>query len=116
MLDDFTIKYYNMKGEVVPREEGLKLFNEPEARRVAWTELPSGRIVSTVLLVFDHRFGNLMNGDPLLKPLIFETMVFEKHTVGAEGRMLGDELDMARYTTVEEARAGHEEMVRRWSS
>lgn len=52
--------------------------------------------ISTVFLGLDHRFGD---GPPLL----FETMVF------------GGELDQEqeRYSTWDEAEAGHEEMVKR---
>lgn len=52
--------------------------------------------VSTVFLVFDHGFGS----EP---PLVFETMVF--------GGPLDQEQD--RYSTWEQAEAGHREMVKR---
>ena len=40
-------------------------------------------------------------------PLIFETMVFQ-----AEGF---DEQDMERYSTLEDAIAGHKRMVKKWT-
>jgi hypothetical protein len=46
-----------------------KLHQDLAYRRVAETDLPSGRWVSTVWLGTNHRFGPG-------KPLIFETMVF----------------------------------------
>ena len=70
-------------------------------RRVAETTLENGNWVSTVWLGLDHNFG--MQGPPL----IFETMVFPK-----EGEW--GELDCRRYSTEEEALAGHEEMVEKW--
>lgn len=58
--------------------------------------------VSTVWLGLDHSWS------PLAPPLIFESMVFPKHTFG--------ELDMNRYTTEEEALIGHKELVKKWSN
>lgn len=75
--------------------------SSPDARRVAETTLPSGIWVSTVHLGLDHRFS--LSGPPL----IFETMVFttaERLT----------ELDSDRYSTEEEARAGHARLVLAW--
>jgi hypothetical protein len=69
-----------------------------EDRRVKQETLQNGYFVSTVFLGLDHNFS----GGP---PLIFETMVFAPS---------GEELDIERYSTEESAKAGHEEMVRRW--
>lgn len=65
-------------------------------RRVAESTLPDGKWVSTVRLplMLDHRR--------------FETMVFIS-------RDSLDELDCDRYDTETDARAGHDEMVRKWS-
>lgn len=65
-------------------------------RRIAWTEVGEAT-VSTVFLGLDHRFGS--DGPPL----IFETMIF------------GGPLDehQARYSTLEQAKAGHEATVQR---
>ena len=62
-------------------------------KRVKYDVLPSGRVVSTVFLALDHRHGE---GPPLL----FETMVFP-----SEGQW--SELAADRYSTHEEALAGH---------
>ena len=69
---------------------------ESADRRVAWSDISQGVHVSTVFLGIDHNFG----GGP---PLLYETMVF------------GGPMDQhqERYTTREEAVAGHEEVVRR---
>jgi hypothetical protein len=67
---------------------------EKQDRRVARTSV--GKVeVSTVFLGLDHSFGG--------KPLWFETMVF--------GGSLDQEQE--RYTTWEEAEAGHAAMVER---
>jgi hypothetical protein len=75
------------------REWG-EFYQNNDNRRVAWTE-HGGVRVSTVFLGLDHGW----NGTPLL----FETMVF--------GGELNEETD--RYSTLEEAQAGHEAMCRR---
>lgn len=77
--------------------------NKNFANRVVKQEtLPDGKWVSTTLIGLDHRF---IGDGP---PLIFETMVFPEECNWSE-------LDVRRYATEEEARAGHEEMVRYWS-
>lgn len=70
-------------------------------QRVAETKL--GRFwVSTVWLGLDHRFGN---GDPL----IFETMAFP---CDADGMVTSwGDVESDRYSTEDEARAGHEVIV-----
>src|SRR5438128_961526 len=65
-------------------------------RIVARTTVREGIDVSTVFLGLDQSFGN---GPPLL----FETMVFRS----------GNGDDMERYSTWDEALAGHQRMVQR---
>ncbi len=62
--------------------------------------------ISTVWLGLDHSFM------PTTRPLIFETMVFPRfwHARG------WSELDVDRWTTEEEALAGHKAMVKKWSN
>lgn len=62
-----------------------------------------GYRVSTVFLGLDHRFGG---GGP---PLLFETMVFADRSDS-----VGADVDQRRYSTWDEAAAGHEEMVEEW--
>ena len=70
-------------------------------RTVAKTTVSDGKWISTVFLGLDHQFGDG-------HPLIFETMVFpSKDDMG--------ELDCRRYSSEDEAKAGHEEMVKKWS-
>jgi hypothetical protein len=67
--------------------------------RVARTYLPNGGYVSTVFLGLDHAF---MGGPPM----IFETMTF---LPGDEG----ENTEQFRYSTWEEAEAGHADAVER---
>ena len=69
---------------------------EANDRRVAWTALEKFD-VSTVFLGIDHNFG----GDG--PPILFETMVFRAGE--------SSDIDMDRYSTWEEAEAGHAKMV-----
>ena len=94
--------FYDKDGTQLELMEWAKKFEDFDYKRVARTTLDDNTWVSTVWLGNDHRYGE----GP---PLIFETMVFHDE----DDRP--DELDMERYTTLEEAQVGHEEMVERWS-
>jgi len=95
--------YYDRQGKPLTLLEWAGALEDRtiDKRRVAETTLPNGRWVSTVWLGLDHRFGH----GP---PLIFESMVFE-----SKAEM--DEIDCERYSTEEEARVGHQELVEKWS-
>ena len=91
--------FYKLEGhEAVPAtlEEMGHALEDKDARTVARTETDNG-VVSTVFLCINHSYAA---GDP---PLLFETLV------------MGGTFDDAqvRYTTWDEAVAGHAEMVRR---
>lgn len=81
-------------------EEWGESFMNHARRRVSLDERPGRYVVSTVFLGLDHNF----DGGP---PLLFETMVF-LHGRGTR------EYDMRRYSTIEQARAGHEALVKKW--
>jgi hypothetical protein len=67
-------------------------------RTIGW-DVINGYVVSTVRLPIDHGFGQ---GPPLW----YETMIFR---ATEEGRVADwGELHCARYTTMEQARTGHE--------
>lgn len=70
---------------------------DSETRRVAVDILEDGKVVSTVFLVLDHSSDR---GPPML----FETMVFPSETDF-------EEFYMRRYSTWDEAAAGHAEIV-----
>lgn len=90
-------KYFDKYGKPLSLMEWGDLMGNIAYKRIAETTLPDGKWVSTVWLGLDH---NWQYG----RPLIFETMVFSKHGDGGE-------LDMERYSTLEEAEAGHKKMV-----
>jgi hypothetical protein len=106
---------YKLVGkEVVPVEADL---GSPEW--MAWaqafenlnglfrTTLPSGTVVSTIFLGFDHGFGSS-------RPVLFETMAFEapdNEPVLGRRRSLGAEVDSCRSCTYAEAELVHMEMV-----
>lgn len=74
-------------------EEWARTFEGGE-RSVARTEVSPGVIVSTVFLGVDHSFGHGL-------PLLFETMIFRN----------GNGEEQWRYSTWEEAEAGHAKAV-----
>ncbi len=91
------IIYYDKEGNPIDREEWVQLLENIEYRRIAETKLSDGRQISTVHIGLDHSFGD----GP---PLIFETMVFPSKDESADERC-------ERYSTEEEARAGHDRIV-----
>lgn len=86
-------KYYNIDGEPLELFEWAELFEIYEYKMVGVTYFgPDDSIrVSTTWLGLNHNYG----AGP---PLIFETMIF--------GGEHNDYMD--RYSTLEEAKAGHE--------
>lgn len=90
-------KQYILEGRKVVPVDLMTWANwyESTDRRVARTETGNGD-VSTVFLGIDHQFGD---GEPL----IFETLVF--------GGPLDQEME--RYSTWEQAEAGHAAMIER---
>ncbi len=80
-------------------EEYAQKYPDQRLRIVNKSTLPSGKIVSTVLLGLDHSFGG--------PPLIFETMVFPSSDEFLE-------IDVASYATKEEALEGHDRMCLKW--
>lgn len=103
------------EGEVVP----CSLLNwaywlEANRKRIiAQEDLPHGYWISTIFLGLNQQY------EPDGPPLWFETMVFEP----SDGRpspltgkvhQLGNEATCQRYTTLEEARAGHQMIKAKW--
>lgn len=87
--------YFDRAGKPMSMLEWTEAFEQRDKKRVRFDELPLGK-VSTVWLGLDHQFGD----GP---PLIFETMVFD-------GPL---DQECERYSTEEQAIAGHEQMVAR---
>ncbi len=98
------VPFYDRAGRPISAETWHEFFNDMAYRRIALDHV-GPYTVSTVWLGIDHGFGRRP------KPLIFETMVFQKD--GFEGVEGGDmlDLDCQRYATEEQAREGHAEMV-----
>jgi hypothetical protein len=94
-------RYYDRDGKPMDMMAWARTFEDNAYRTVEQTDLPNGVLVSTVWLGLDHQFGD----GP---PLIFETMVFGD-------RESGRDLAQERYSTLDEARAGHAAMVKEWS-
>jgi hypothetical protein len=92
--------YYARNGDEITMEQWGKLLGDMDYKRIAKTTFPSGRWVSTVWLGLDHGWHTAGTDNPIL---IFETMVFN-------GEDFVDEY-MDRYTTEEEALAGHERIT-----
>lgn len=92
--------YYNRAGQVISREEWASKFEDDDDRRVAETTVGIFW-VSTVFLGLNHAWG----GGP---PLIFETMVFNQ-----DSEREFEDVFCERYSTEEEALAGHKEVVAR---
>ncbi len=95
------VGYYDKTGKPMDIREWGRALEDYDYRRVAATTLSDGTWISTVWLGLDHSFGD--QGPPL----IFETMVFESE------ESLGD-LECERYSTLEQAVAGHNAMVKKW--
>lgn len=92
-----SIDYYDKQGKPLTDEQYMDLLRTigPDYKRVASTDI--GDIwLSTVWLGLDHQYGD---GEPL----IFETMQFDDGEAG----------DCERYSTIEEAQAGHDAWVKR---
>lgn len=106
--------YYRRDGTPYPPgTEGLLAWAfdfETLNRRVDKTILSDGKIVSTMWIGLDMGHGG--------PPLIFETMVFHEHQTPFEFagrvRLIREELDCRRYSTEEEAQAGHLQVVEKW--
>jgi hypothetical protein len=86
---------FDRNGEPMTTEQWMLAFADTPSRIIGRTKLSDDVEVSTVWMGLDHNF---MEDGP---PLIFESMVF--------GGPMDDET--RRYSTEEEARAGHDELV-----
>lgn len=109
--------YYNRMGMPADQEEWVRSFDNPDDRIVRQSRHKGrkGEVwISTVFLGLNHQW------DSNMPPLIFETMVFpvtasvlptiERHTA-VVGEVVMSELHGARYSTEEQALAGHKRLV-----
>ncbi|MCP4668235.1 MAG: hypothetical protein GY849_17955 [Deltaproteobacteria bacterium] len=91
--------FYNREGKQITSEEFEKLFTDDKYKIIKQEDVGK-YFISTVWLGVNYNFGE---GELL----IFETVVFE-------GRDLGADLEMERYSTEKEAIKGHKKMVNRF--
>ena len=89
--------YLDKAGKPIDLWEWAKLLEDHSYQVIKQETLPDGKYVSTVWLGLNHQYGS----GP---PLIFETMVFP-----TKGRL--DEERCQRYSTLDDALAGHAEIV-----
>lgn len=104
-----TIYYIEREGKVVPEpnvQKWREFMSNKDSRVVDRTDLLWGGWVSTVFLGLDHTLG--FEAQNTERPIVYETMVF------ADMQM--QDMDMDRYCTREEAKAGHERMVQKWQT
>lgn len=94
-MNDYWILEDRAPRRVTMEEWLLWQRNYPDGRRIGYTEVGEAR-VSTVFLWLDRAY-------PGMPPVLFETMVFGGPLAG----------EMERYRTIQEAEAGHEQMVQR---
>lgn len=107
---DDTVGCYDRDGQPISFTRYMQLWRSHYGEddwyaRIARDDLENAFEVSTVWLGRDHQRGD----GP---PLIFESMVFTQD----RDRCGSHAFDTRRYTTEEEARAGHTELCRRWSN
>ncbi len=97
--------YYRMDGSPYTGPNAVrefeKDFQNTKKRRIGFIHLSNGLDISTVWLGLNHRHC-------AGRPLIFETMVFAPDKGGNTC------FEMARYSTLEEARLGHKAFVKRY--
>lgn len=117
MPDYIRVSYHDREGNPLTLLEYVERFGDFEVRKdykqVAYTEIAGVLFVSTVWLGVNHRIGPG-------RPLIFETMAFvithdDDVPNPTFGRVLAASLEEfispRRYSTEEEALAGHAEVV-----
>lgn len=97
------ITYYRLNEDhsVTPLSDPLEAYADPARDKHVAKTTVDGMLVSTVFLAMDHSF---LGGPPLL----FETMVFDQ---GGDSPWM--DLHCERYSTWDEAAAGHEAVVAR---
>jgi hypothetical protein len=98
--DSYGPRYYDQHGEPITRDEWIAFkFGILDYHVVRRSEIGEDIEISTVWLGLDHQHGDGA-------PLIFETRVFGGDCAG----------DTYRYSTLDEATAGHESIVAQLSA
>lgn len=99
-------KYFDKEGKPIDLMTWGRLF-EDENYKVIKQQQIGDYLISTVWMGVDYNFNRFFDKDSPLH--IFETMVFSKKDKDAD-------LDQERYSTLEEAKAGHEELVKKYKN
>lgn len=99
-----SLYIFNKAGEPISVEEWARLSGNYKYKTIQ-TSIVGSYVVSTVWLGLDHGFG--YNN----KPIIFESMTFTLDAWNGNGLL--EDHDCDRYSTEEEAKAGHQLMVKR---
>ena len=101
-------RFYNKKGEPLSMMAWARLLGDREYATVAYDEIGVAVKVSTVWLGLDHNWGGG-------RPLIFETMAFtfrdEPYVMPSGDEYWWEGVEQYRYHTLEEALAGHAEIL-----
>lgn len=92
------MQFYDRNGEQITAEDFNRLLLDPRYRKIKTTSLADTLDVNTVWLGIDYGPG--MGWDPL----IFETMIFDRWAGPDPG-------DVWRYSTLQQAEAGHDMIV-----
>lgn len=98
------IEYYDKEGRPLDQMSAWQLLEDWDYKRVDSTDV-GPYWVSTVWLGLDHRFA----GDG--PPLIFETMVFLKGERDDPEHVGLQDIDVVRYSSLQQAQEGHQAMV-----
>ncbi len=101
-MNELSLRFYDKYGKPLELFEWAELSEDNNYRRIGFTKLWWGGRVSTVWLGLDHNYFD----DE--KPLSFETMVF--------GWRSSHYLYCERYSGLADARNGHIEAIKNWSS
>jgi len=96
--DEDGPRHYGLDGEPISMRHWGYLVESK--RRILRQEYIGDYWISTVHIGIDHGWHSE-------RPLIFETMVFK----GGSPERLGDDVETRRYSTWQEALAGHEELL-----
>lgn len=89
-------RFFDKHGEPIDWYQHAMLTAQPDYKLVGYETLPDSKLISTMWLGV---------GMTLSAILMFETMVFTPSF---------EQIDSKRYSTLEEAELGHQEMVSKW--
>ena len=96
--------YYDINSLSMTRDAWIAAFGNKHYRRIGYQRVgwgPNRKIVSTVWLGINYDFFNFG------VPLIFESLVFERHNIGAP-------ITRHLYAFKEEAVEGHAQLVKKY--